>query len=372
MTNARKKAAVAKGQYTVTMPERYGGSLFFRVRYLESKWVRFIFQTLVTSVAVMLVMTAVAGKVDQWQTEYRQQSLNRIETQLILCSQQQATAELAGDLTGQAASLERQITLLQQKQLLLTPSVPSEVLPQEIVSVTAEITNGEKALEELKNIIADTYDAAKMSYRQGNTLKALGLFQTVGGYEDADGWQRLCSVRIHQETGRYIAQGKSLTAWVQQTGLLQKLKPHKAAGMPVSFGPLQGIWICRNDQQVHMQTLTTETGDGRAGIDSELKVMIRCLMAKGDILYGYFAEGMPTVVSEEDFSEMICCGGVLQAEKTEDNQDPASAVLSVRAQKSGEEAGETISKIRVISENIIAIEEGMWKGTYYRVLDPSD
>ena len=113
MTNGRKQ------EYTGTLPERFGGSFLFRARYLESSWVKFIFRTLVYAAAVMLIMTAVAGKVSQWQTEYREHSLTRIETELTFLSGRQTTAELAGDLTGQADALSRQITLLQQQQELL-------------------------------------------------------------------------------------------------------------------------------------------------------------------------------------------------------------------------------------------------------------
>lgn len=375
MTNVRKNTGMMKRPYTATMPERYGGNLFFRVRYLESRWIRFVFHTLVTSVAVMLVMTAVAGRVDRWQTEYRQQNLNRIETQLTLCSGQQMAAELKGDLTGQAVALERQVSLLQQKQQLLTPSVPSaasEPISQELMAVMAEKEGQEKALEQLWGVIADTYDAAKSSYGQGNALEALRLFRTVGGYEDSDGWQKLCGIRIHREIERYLSQNKTLTAWVQQMRLLQELRPQKAAGMPVFFGPLRGIWICRGDQQVHMQTRVPETGDGRAG-ENTVSVQIRCLMAKGDLLYGHYAQGIPTSVSEEDFSTVLCRGGVSLAEIPEDSEDPASAVLAIKAQGTQQSGAEQQpSKIRVISENIIALEEGGWKGIYYRVLGTAD
>lgn len=351
MTNIRKQ------EYTGTLPERFGGSFLFRARYLESSWVKFIFRTLIYAAAVMLVMTAVAGKVSQWQSDYLQQSLTRVETELTFLSGRQTAAELAGDLTGQADALDRQITLLQQKQELLN------MAQEDTLPVLAEIEDRSQTLHELKGVIADTYGTAQALYGQDDTIGALRLFQTVSGYEDAALWSRLCGIRVRQEAARSLFAGYNLTAWVQQMRLLQQLSPGKAETLPVSFGALQGIWLCRDDQQVHMRQLTTENGDGRAGEEAS---PVRCLMAEGDALYGCLAEGMPLDVNYDDFTETVASGGILRVQDAEDNKDPAAAVLVLQT----EDGRENVPKqITVISENIIQVQEGAWEGIYYRLLE---
>lgn len=230
----------------------------------------------------------------------------------------------------------------------------------ELVQKTAD-------LKRLQGAITDTYAAAESAYGQGETLEALRMFETVNGYADAERWKELCCVRIHREITRYFEQDKLLTAWVQQMLFLQLTRPQKAETIPPSFGALRGIWICRDDQQIHVQQLATESGDGRAGTAPEGVPPIRCLMAEGDGLYGCRADEMLAPVSEENFTETICTGGILRAEKAAENQDPAAAVLVVKAQDGRSEDG--IDRLEVISENIIMIKEGEWKGTYYRVLE---
>ena len=351
MTNIRKQ------EYTGTLPERFGGSFLFRARYLESSWVKFIFRTLIYAAAVMLIMTAVAGKVSQWQTEYREHSLTRIETELTFLSGQQTAAELAGDLTGQADALSRQIALLQQKQELL------DMAAEDTLPVLAEIEQRSQTLLRLEGTIADTYGTAQAAYGNGDSIEALRLFHTVSGYEDAALWERLCGIRVRQEAARCLSRNQTLTAWVQEMRLLQQLNPGKAETLPVYFGALNGIWLCRDDQQVHMRQLTTENGDGRAGGDAS---PIRCLMAKGDALYGCLAAGIPLTISEDDFTEKIASGGILRVQEAEDNKDPAAAVLILQTEGGRENV---TGQITVISENIIQLQEGAWEGIYYRLLE---
>jgi hypothetical protein len=322
--------------YAKTKAEHYGGSLLFRARYLEAHWVRVVFQTLVMSVAALLVMTAVAGKVQQWQADTRQHLLVQTESQMVLLDGQRTAAELSGDLTGQMDAAEKQLSLLRQKQQLLVTSSEPEPIADEIAAA-------EESCARLTQAVETRYREAVAAYLEDEATEALQLFRTVEGYGDTARWQRLCGAHLRSTVARSLSQGRTLTAWVQQLLFLQTAQPDKAEQLPVSLSAMSGVWICK-DGQVY-------TGDGQAGTETPM----RCLRAEGDTLYGGFGT--------ESADTVVCRGAALRVERLPEQKNPAAALLKIQQQGGGE-----LLSIQVISENVIAILDGEWAGRYYRLL----
>lgn len=325
-------------------PERLGGSLVFRIPYLESRWVRMAFHTLILCSVAVLLLAAVTGQFANWQTGYRNQVMSEARaswSENLLAAQK---AEEAGDLTGKAAALQGQMDAISQ-QLFFLPEDDSLRAAQDRVK---------ESLALLSTDIAGRYQEAKTQYLAGDPLGALQSFQTVTGYKDADGWIKLSSGRVHRDIRRKNASGNTLTAWVQSYRLLSLMAPEKLESAPKSFAALSGVWLCSEDFRA---ALPADSGDGRAGDGA-----VRCLKAEGTKLYGGTGTSVPLDLETISFDTLLSAGGVQSAAGGNDSNSPDGSVLTFS------EEG-TVSEVSVLSENIIQIAEGGWKGTYYRVLE---
>ena len=336
-------------------PERLGGCLACRVPYLESRWVRFVFRLLLSSVVALLILNAVAGKVEQWQETIRLQQLSQVQAELAQAYDLESRVADSGSLTDRLEALQLQYTLLGELEQL-SPAMAQNNRQQDI----------QQKIDELDAQIATEYNQAVADWsRVENGIQAIEVMQSftrLDEYADAARWVSLCRVYIHTDIGRQLFYGNRLTAWVENYRYCQKVYPGKAEQLPVSFAAIRGSWMCREDQLELMEQQELSQGEGRAGI--------RCLKASGQQLMGGIANSFPIYPQEIAFDEVVKQGGVSSVEcdtQAFENADPASCRLIV-SEKSGA-VSEDLSAIRVLSENVIVIEEGEWKGTYYRILD---
>lgn len=336
-------------------PERLGGCLAFRVPYLESRWVNIVFRLLLSSVVALLVLNAVAGKVEQWQETVRLQQLSTVQAQLADACEQEEQAVKSESLTAQRDALQLQYTLLEQLGQL-SPAMTQNNRQQDVY----------QKLEQLNQQIAATYDqSVKDWFQVANGTEALQVMQSFSqleGYADAANWTSLCRLHMDADIRRQLYYGNTLTAWVENYRLRQTLYPEKTAEMPISFAAIGGSWLCREDQlNLMQQPEELSAGESRAGI--------RCLEAAGRQLMGGVSDSFPVYPEDVVFDQLIMQGGVssvVSDNQAPGNDDPAACKLMLTGDD-GQSDG--LSAIRVLSENVIVIEEGAWKGTYYRILE---
>ncbi len=325
-------------------PERLGGSFLFRAPYLESRWVRAVFKTLVLCTAAMLILAAVTSRFAGWQAGYRAEVMAEARADWSESLLAEQSAEESGSLTGEAAALEAQLTAL-SRQLFF--------LPEDSALRSAQ-QRAEEELFALMVQVSGRYEEAKAQYRAGDPLGALESFLTVQGYNDADGWISLANGRLRRESRRSWAKGDTLTAWVRNVRLLGLMAPEKLPAFQQTFAALRGVWICHEDFRT--AALPADTGDGRAGGGA-----VRCLKAEGTGLYGGIGYGAPLDLEALPFTALLASGGVEGVSGGENRSGPEGVILSLPDEG-------VVTEIRVVSENIIEIPEGGWKGRYYRVL----
>lgn len=325
-------------------PERLGGSFLFRAPYLESRWVRAAFKTLLLCAAAMLVLAAVTGRFAGWQAGYRAEVLADARESWSQALLDAEAAREAGSLTGEAAALEAQLDAI-SRQLFF--------LPDDSALRDAE-DRAKAGLSALDARIDAQYEASKAQYLAGDPLGALDGFLTVQGYQDTTGWIRLVNSRVGREARRAMQAGDTLTGWVQRYRLLSRTAPRQLEKLPLSFAALRGVWICHEDFRT--AALPAENGDGRAGGGA-----VRCLKAEGTGLYGGIGYGAPLDLEGLFFTALLASGGVESVSGGESLSGPEGALLSFPV-------GGVVGSVRVVSENIIEITEGGWEGRYYRVL----
>lgn len=336
-------------------PERLGGCLAFRVPYLESRWVHFVFRLLLGSVVALLVLNTVAVKVEQWQETVRLQQLSAVQAELAQAYRMESEAVDSDSLTGRREALQLQYTLLGELERL-SPAMTQNNRQQDV----------QQELEQLGQQIVSEYDQAVAAWHQVDSgMQALDVMQVFGrleGYENATEWKELCRRRVESDIRQQQIYGNTLTAWVENYRLNQLLYPEEVADTSSSFAAIDGSWICREDQLELMEQKDFSQGEGRAGI--------RCLKAAGQQLMGGVASQFPVCLEDTVFNEVVEQGGVSSVETDSEaleNSDPASCRLVI-SDVNGT-VSEDFPEIRVLSENVIVIEKGVWKGTYYRILD---
>ena len=200
------------------------------------------------------------------------------------------------------------------------------------------------------------------SYLRGcgtaDPITAALSFSRILGYKESDRWYRLSMIRAERKAEKALLQGRRLTAWVLSYRLMTGKNPGKS--IPLSFAPLTGSWLCREDQLAVLDQDSAQ-GDGRAGI--------RLITAEGNALYGEEISGWDSK-SDPDARTLLVKGGIgsLTADpEAIENEDDACCALHLDSVKPSEEEL-PVEKLRVISENVFQIETGEWKGTYYRIL----
>ena len=200
------------------------------------------------------------------------------------------------------------------------------------------------------------------SYLRGcgtaDPITAALSFSRIFGYKESDRWYRLSMIRAERKAEKALLQGRRLTAWVLSYRLMTGENPGKS--IPLSFAPLTGSWLCREDQLAVLDQDSAQ-GDGRAGI--------RLITAEGNALYGEEISGWDSK-SDPDARTLLVKGGIgsLTADpEAIENEDDACCALHLDSVKPSEEEL-PVEKLRVISENVFQIETGEWKGTYYRIL----
>ena len=318
-------------------PERLGGSFLFRAPYLESRWVRAAFKTLVLCTAAMLILAAVTSRFAGWQAGYRAEVMAEARADWSESLLAEQSAEESGSLTGEAAALEAQLTAL-SRQLFF--------LPEDSALRSAQ-QRAEEELSALMVQVSGRYEEAKAQYRAGDPLGALESFLTVQGYNDADGWISLANGRLRRESRRSWAKGDTLTAWVRNVRLLGLTAPEKLPAFQQTFAALRGVWICHEDFRT--AALPADTG------------ILSALVVLFGILYGGIGYGAPLDLEALPFTALLASGGVEGVSGGENRSGPEGVILSLPDES-------TVTEIRVVSENIIEIPEGGWKGRYYRVL----
>jgi len=344
---------IRKHPHTPTLPEKYGGSFLFRARYLESRLVRFIFNSLVLGAALLLLLNTVAGKIDQWQTDYRETILTRIGSELTFCVGRYEAAVIGGDLTGQEAAVGKEAELLSEKLLYLPEDAETERK-----NAVEQLGAAEKRLIILRQQIDTVYRQAEETCLQGTVngrLAALQLFRQVQGYGEADGWIRLLTRSLQKDAELAFRQGRLLTGWVIGRRLLTLLHPEKLCHFKADLTPLRGIWACREDQTALMRQSSSEPPNEDA---------IRYLRFYHDAIYGGKAALYQPEIAESVFRSLLLRGGIdslLPGGSL--SADPAASVLLLRQENESE-----LSQIEILTENIIRIELEGWSGTYYRLL----
>ena len=325
-------------------PERLGGSLLFRAPYLESRWVRAAFRTLLFCAAAVVLLAALTGRFAGWQAEYKAQALLDARTAWSEWAAAYQAAAEAGDLTGCSAALDRQLDAVSHALFFFpedsTLREAQDVAEQERAVLSAEI--------------AAAYQAAEGKYLAGDPLGALAGFLTVRGYRDTDGWVRLITGCLSRTARRAAARGDILTAWAGRVRLMSLTAPDKLPPLLAGYAGLRGVWVCRQDFRA--AALPSENGDGRAGGGA-----IRCLKAEGDVIYGGIGYGAPLRVDAVPFTAVLASGGVAGISGGESFSGPEGLVLAFPA-------GGILSGVEIVAENILRVTEGGWEGTYYRVL----
>lgn len=321
---------------------RYSTAYRLNLPYLENRWIRFIFRLLISSLAALLLMSGIAGEIGKLRESVLDERRNALSEEIDRWGQQAETQHARLSLTGEKAALEEKLVLIREKAALEAkePIAEAPILSR---------------LETLETEIEESY---LRGCGTADPITAALSFSRIFGYKESDRWYRLSMIRAERKAEKALLQGRRLTAWVLSYRLMTGKNPGKS--IPLSFAPLTGSWLCREDQLAALDQDSAQ-GDGRAGI--------RLITAEGNALYGEEISGWDSK-SDPDARTLLVKGGIgsLTADpEAIENEDDACCALHLDSVKPSEEKL-PVEKLRVISENVFQIETGEWKGTYYRIL----
>lgn len=338
---------------------RYGTFYRFNLPYLENRWIRFVFRLLVSSLAALILMSGIAGEIGKLRESVLDERRNALSEEIDRWGQQAETQRARLSLTGEKAALEEKLVLIREKAALEATLEAKEPIAE--APILSRLETLETEIEE--------------SYLRGcgtaDPITAALSFSRIFGYKESDRWYRLSMIRAERKTEKARLQGRRLTAWVLSYRLMTGKNPRKNPGksIPLSFAPLTGSWLCREDQLAALDEDSAQ-GDGRAGSQAGGQAGIRLITAEGNALYGEEITGLDDSKSDPDARTLLVKGGIgsLTADpEAIENEDDACCVLHLDSVKPSEEEL-PVEKLRVISENVFRIETGEWKGTYYRIL----
>lgn len=325
---------------------RYSTAYRLNLPYLENRWIRFIFRLLISSLAALLLMSGIAGEIGKLRESVLDERRNALSEEIDRWGQQAETQHARLSLTGEKAALEEKLVLIREKAALEAALEAKEPIAE--APILSRLETLETEIEE--------------SYLRGcgtaDPITAALSFSRIFGYKESDRWYRLSMIRAERKAEKALLQGRRLTAWVLSYRLMTGKNPGKS--IPLSFAPLTGSWLCREDQLAVLDQDSAQ-GDGRAGI--------RLITAEGNALYGEEISGWDSK-SDPDARTLLVKGGIgsLTADpEAIENEDDACCALHLDSVKPSEEKL-PVEKLRVISENVFQIETGEWKGTYYRIL----
>ena len=325
---------------------RYSTAYRLNLPYLENRWIRFIFRLLISSLAALLLMSGIAGEIGKLRESVLDERRNALSEEIDRWGQQAETQHARLSLTGEKAALEEKLVLIREKAALEAALEAKEPIAE--APILSRLETLETEIEE--------------SYLRGcgtaDPITAALSFSRILGYKESDRWYRLSMIRAERKAEKALLQGRRLTAWVLSYRLMTGKNPGKS--IPLSFAPLTGSWLCREDQLAVLDQDSAQ-GDGRAGI--------RLITAEGNALYGEEISGWDSK-SDPDARTLLVHGGIgsLTADpEAIENEDEACCALHLDSVKPSEEEL-PVEKLRVISENVFQIETGEWKGTYYRIL----
>ena len=325
---------------------RYSTAYRLNLPYLENRWIRFIFRLLISSLAALLLMSGIAGEIGKLRESVLDERRNALSEEIDRWGQQAETQHARLSLTGEKAALEEKLVLIREKAALEAALEAKEPIAE--APILSRLETLETEIEE--------------SYLRGcgtaDPITAALSFSRILGYKESDRWYRLSMIRAERKAEKALLQGRRLTAWVLSYRLMTGKNPGKS--IPLSFAPLTGSWLCREDQLVVLDQDSAQV-DGRAGI--------RLITAEGNALYGEEISGWDSK-SDPDARTLLVKGGIgsLTADpEAIENEDDACCALHLDSVKPSEEEL-PVEKLRVISENVFQIETGEWKGTYYRIL----
>ena len=325
---------------------RYSTAYRLNLPYLENRWIRFIFRLLISSLAALLLMSGIAGEIGKLRESVLDERRNALSEEIDRWGQQAETQHARLSLTGEKAALEEKLVLIREKAALEAALEAKEPIAE--APILSRLETLETEIEE--------------SYLRGcgtaDPITAALSFSRILGDKESDRWYRLSMIRAERKAEKALLQGRRLTAWVLSYRLMTGKNPGKS--IPLSFAPLTGSWLCREDQLAVLDQDSAQ-GDGRAGI--------RLITAEGNALYGEEISGWDSK-SDPDARTLLVKGGIgsLTADpEAIENEDDACCALHLDSVKPSEEEL-PVEKLRVISENVFQIETGEWKGTYYRIL----
>ena len=325
---------------------RYSTAYRLNLPYPEKRWIRFIFRLLISSLAALLLMSGIAGEIGKLRESVLDERRNALSEEIDRWGQQAETQHARLSLTGEKAALEEKLVLIREKAALEAALEAKEPIAE--APILSRLETLETEIEE--------------SYLRGcgtaDPITAALSFSRILGYKESDRWYRLSMIRAERKAEKALLQGRRLTAWVLSYRLMTGKNPGKS--IPLSFAPLTGSWLCREDQLAALDQDSAQ-GDGRAGI--------RLITAEGNALYGEEISGWDSK-SDPDARTLLVKGGIgsLTADpEAIENEDDACCALHLDSVKPSEEEL-PVEKLRVISENVFQIETGEWKGTYYRIL----
>ena len=242
---------------------RYSTAYRLNLPYLEKRWIRFIFRLLVSSLAALLLMSGIAGEIGKLRESVLDERRNALSEEIDRWGQQAETQHARLSLTGEKAALEEKLVLIREKAALEAALEAKEPIAE--APILSRLETLETEIEE--------------SYLRGcgtaDPITAALSFSRIFGYKESDRWYRLSMIRAERKAEKALLQGRRLTAWVLSYRLMTGKNPGKS--IPLSFAPLTGSWLCREDQLAALDEDSAQ-GDGRAGI--------RLITAEGNALYG--------------------------------------------------------------------------------------
>ena len=315
---------------------RYSTAYRLNLPYLENRWIRFIFRLLISSLAALLLMSGIAGEIGKLRESVLDERRNALSEEIDRWGQQAETQHARLSLTGEKAALEEKLVLIREKAALEAALEAKEPIAE--APILSRLETLETEIEE--------------SYLRGcgtaDPITAALSFSRILGYKESDRWYRLSMIRAERKAEKALLQGRRLTAWVLSYRLMTGKNPGKS--IPLSFAPLTGSWLCREDQLAVLDQDSAQ-GDGRAGI--------RLITAEGNALYGEEISGWDSK-SDPDARTLLVKGGIgsLTADpEAIENEDDACCALHLDSVKPSEEEL-PVEKLRVISEKCFRDRNG--------------
>ena len=265
---------------------RYSTAYRLNLPYLENRWIRFIFRLLISSLAALLLMSGIAGEIGKLRESVLDERRNALSEEIDRWGQQAETQHARLSLTGEKAALEEKLVLIREKAALEAALEAKEPIAE--APILSRLETLETEIEE--------------SYLRGcgtaDPITAALSFSRIFGYKESDRWYRLSMIRAERKAEKALLQGRRLTAWVLSYRLMTGKNPGKS--IPLSFAPLTGSWLCREDQLAVLDQDSAQ-GDGRAGI--------RLITAEGNALYGEEISGWDSK-SDPDARTLLVKGGI--------------------------------------------------------------